>query len=421
MRLKNALILLIIYRINHRQKKENNMSKIMAVNAGSSSLKFKLYEMPEEKVLCSGNAERIGFKDAIFGINYNGKKEKVILPIESHDEAVNLLLKALIEKKIINSLDEIKAAGHRIVQGGKYFSKSEIFDDDVEAKIESLIPLAPLHNKAHLIGFNAFKSALPNILEVAVFDTAFHQTMEPQDYLFPIPYEYSVKYDCRRYGAHGTSHQYLASEAQKYLRGIEHPRIISCHIGSGASITAIKDGKCVATSMGLTPLGGIMMGTRTGDLDPSVMNYLCKMTGKSVEEMYQIFNKKSGLLGVSMLSSDSRDIENAIQKDEPQAILTAKLFIRRILDYIGQYYVRLGGVDLIIFSAGIGENSPTTRKLVCDGLSALGVEIDENINKDLRGKEAVLSTANSKVKVVLIPTDEEVMIARDTYNYYKIQ
>ena len=317
-------------------------------------------------------------------------------------------------------MDEIVAVGHRIVQGGKYFSHSELFNKDTEDKIESLIPLAPLHNKAHLVGFRAFKKILPNVTSVAVFDTAFHQSMEPQDYVFPIPYEYTEKYDCRRYGAHGTSHQYLSQEALKYLKGVKHPRIISCHIGSGASITAIKDGKCVATSMGLTPLGGIMMGTRTGDLDPSVMNYLCACTGKSVEEMYQIFNKKSGFLGVSEVSNDSRDVLAAVEAGDPKAILANKLFIRRIADFIGQYYVRLGGVDLIIFSAGIGENSYEIRESICREIApALGLEIDYELNKGKRGVEVVLSKPESKVKVVVIPTDEEVMIARDTYSFYK--
>lgn len=392
----------------------------MAVNAGSSSLKFKLYEMPEEKVLCSGNAERIGHDDAIFGIKWADQSEKKVLPILDHAAAVQLVVDALIEKKIIKSMDEIVAVGHRIVQGGKYFSHSELFNKDTEDKIESLIPLAPLHNKAHLVGFRAFKKILPNVTSVAVFDTAFHQSMEPQDYVFPIPYEYTEKYDCRRYGAHGTSHQYLSQEALKYLKGVEHPRIISCHIGSGASITAIKDGKCVATSMGLTPLGGIMMGTRTGDLDPSVMNYLCACTGKSVEEMYQIFNKKSGFLGVSEISNDSRDVLAAVEAGDPKAILANKLFIRRIADFIGQYYVRLGGVDLIIFSAGIGENSYEIRESICREIApALGLEIDYELNKGKRGVEVVLSKPESKVKVVVIPTDEEVMIARDTYSFYK--
>lgn len=395
------------------------MEKIMSVNAGSSSLKFKLYEMPNERVITSGIAERIGHDDAIFTIKYGENKDTCILPILNHSTAVELLLKALIEKKILNSIDEIKAIGHRIVQGGKYFSKSEIVTEDVVEKVRSLIPLAPLHNEAHLVGYQAFKEKLPNVLNVFVFDTAFHQTMEEEDYLFPIPYEYSVKYDCRRYGAHGTSHQYLSQKGLKYLPGLKHTRIISCHIGSGASITAIKDGKCIATSMGLTPLGGIMMGTRTGDLDPSVMDYLCRMENKSVTEMYQIFNKQSGLLGVSGVSNDSRDIIDAVNKGNKQAIIADKLFVRRMADFIGQYFVRLGGADLIIFSAGIGENSPYHREKVVEQIqAALGVKLDKEAN-NVRGKETLISTADSKIKVVVIPTDEEVMIARDTYDYYK--
>ncbi len=397
----------------------NIMAKVMAVNAGSSSLKFKFYEMPEEKVICSGNAERIGHEDAIFGIKFNGENEKRILPILDHARAVELLVEALLQKGIVKSMDEIISVGHRIVQGGKYFSHSELFNKDTEDKIESLIPLAPLHNKAHLVGFRAFKKILPNVTNVAVFDTAFHQSMEKEDYVFPIPYEYTEKYDCRRYGAHGTSHDYLAQMAKKYLEGVSHPRIISCHIGSGASITAIRDGKCVATSMGLTPLGGIMMGTRTGDLDPSVMNYLCTCTGKSVEEMYQIFNKKSGLLGVSEVSNDSRDIADACAKGNELALLADRLFIRRVCDFIGQYFVRLGGADMIVFSAGIGENSPDFRKKVCSEIApSLGVKIDEELNSTLRGKEALISTKDSKIKVAVIPTDEEVMIARDAYRFY---
>jgi len=396
------------------------MAKVMAVNAGSSSLKFKLFEMPEEKVLCSGNAERIGHEDAIFGIKWNGESEKKILPILDHARAVELVVQAMLEKGIVKDMNEIVAVGHRIVQGGKYFSKSELFNEDTEAKIESLIPLAPLHNKAHLVGFRAFKKILPNVTNVAVFDTAFHQTMEPEDYVFPIPKEFTEKYDCRRYGAHGTSHKYLSEVGLKYLPGVEHPRIISCHIGSGASITAIKDGKCIATSMGLTPLGGIMMGTRTGDLDPSVMNYLCKCTGKSVEEMYQIFNKQSGFQGVSGVSNDSRDVIAAAAEGNKDAQLAIRLFTRRIADFIGQYYVRLGGADLIIFSAGIGENSCESREDILKEITpALGLSIDYELNAKMRGKEVLLSKPDSKIKVVVIPTDEEVMIARDTFSFYK--
>ena len=391
------------------------MAKVMTINSGSSSLKFKLYEMPEEKVLCSGNCERIGLADGIFTIKYDDKKDQTFPVFPNHAVAAKTVVDALLEKGIIKSFDEIKAIGHRIVQGGKYFSKSAMFDKDTEDKIESLIPLAPLHNAAHLTCFRAFKEVLPNCPAIATFDTAFHQTMEPEDYMFAIPYELSSKYDIRRYGAHGTSHKYLAQEALKYLEGIEHPRIITCHIGSGASITAIKDGKCVATSMGLTPLGGIMMGTRTGDMDPSVFNYVCTVTGKGPEEVYQMFNKKSGFLGVAGFS-DSRDVLAGVEKGEERCVLANSIFLRRICDYIGQYYVRLGGCDMIIFSAGIGENEPRTRRDVCRQLyPAFGVKIDEELNSTIHGKEALISLPDSKFKVAIIPTDEEVMIARDAY------
>ena len=391
------------------------MAKVMTVNSGSSSLKFKLYEMPEEKVLCSGNCERIGLADGIFTIKYGDKKEQTFPVFPNHAVAAKTVVDALLEKGIIKSFDEIKAIGHRIVQGGKYFSKSALFDEDTEKKIESLIPLAPLHNAAHLTCFRAFKEVLPNCPAIATFDTAFHQTMEPEDYTFAIPYELSEKYDIRRYGAHGTSHKYLSEKALAYLQGVKHPRIITCHIGSGASISAIEDGKCVATSMGLTPLGGIMMCTRTGDMDPSVFNYVVTVTGKSAEEVYQMFNKKSGFLGMTGFS-DSRDVLNGVEQGDERCILANKLFLRRICDYIGQYYVRLGGCDLIVFSAGIGENEPRTRRDVCAQLEApFGIKLDLDVNKDIHGKEAVISTKDSRIPVVVIPTDEEVMIARDAY------
>ena len=391
------------------------MSIVIAVNAGSSSLKFKLFEMPEEKVICSGIADRIGHEDAIFQIKPQGKeKVESICNIPDHAVAVELLLDALVEEGVVKSLEEIKGIGHRIVQGGSYFSSSVEFTKDVEDKIESLIPLAPLHNGAHLIGYRAFKKVLPNVRHVAVFDTAFHQTMEPQDYMYACPYEYYTDYKVRRYGAHGTSHLYLSQEAKKYLKDGEN-KIITCHIGSGSSLCAIKDGKCVATSMGLTPLAGVMMGTRTGDIDPSVMPYLVKQTGKSAEEIYQEFNKKSGLLGISGVSNDTRDVEKAALEGHERSILAVKLFARRVADYIGQYFVRLGGCDLIVFSAGIGENSEYFRWEILEQCKeALGLEISKEANDTLiKGKEGFLSTPNSKIKVVVIPTDEELMIARD--------
>ena len=392
------------------------MKKVMAINAGSSSLKFKLFDMPEENVICSGIVERIGFEDAIFQIKYNGEKYQEITPVKDHAFAVKLLLDGLIKFNIIKSYDEIKATGHRIVQGGSYFNSSAIINEENKEKIKSLIPLSPLHNAAELVGIEAFQKILPNTPGICAFDTAFHQTMEPEDYIYPIPYEYTEKLNIRRYGAHGTSHKYLSINGQKYLDN-PNGKIIICHLGSGASITAVKDQKCVATTMGLTPLGGIMMGTRTGDIDPSVYNYILANTNKTNEELYQEFNKKSGLLGVSGISSDARDIEKAADEGNKRAQLAINLWARRVADFIGQYFVRLGGCDLIIFSAGIGENSAEFRKLVLDNIKeAFNVKIDEAKNNETHGIENVISTPDSAIKVVVIPTDEEVMIARDAYN-----
>lgn len=393
--------------------------KVMAVNAGSSSVKFKLFSMPEEKVICSGMADRVGWEDATFKISFNGTDKKITTPILNHEVAVKLILDGLINEKIVSSYDEIKVVGHRVVQGGKYYSDSVIFTADVAEKVHSLISLAPLHNKPNLMGYETFKKLLPSAVNVAVFDTAFHQTMEAQDFMFPIPYEFYEKYDIRRYGFHGTSHKYLTLEGNKLLDDAKTKRIVTCHIGSGASISAVKDGKCVATSMGLTPLGGIMMGTRTGDIDPSVMWYACKMENKDIFEMYDIFNKKSGMLGVSGFSNDSRDIDNAMAKGDPRAILTDQLFVRRTADFVAQYIARLGGCDLIIFSAGVGENSPKFRREVIDELKgAFGLELDEEANKK-RGSIQVISTPQSRIKIAVIPTDEELMIARDCYTLTK--
>jgi acetate kinase len=393
------------------------MSKnIIAVNAGSSSLKFKLYRMPEEVLICSGMADRIGYDNGTFSLIVGTEKFKIDTPLPSHATGVELLLKYLIDLKIISDLSEIAAVGHRVVQGGKYFQSSVEFTDEVVKKVEEFIPLAPLHNKPNLIGYFAFKKVLPSVKNIAVFDTAYHQTMAPQDFLFPIPYEIYQTYDIRRYGFHGTSHQYLVSEAFKHFPYKKNPNIITLHLGSGASLAAIKDGKVVATSMGLTPLGGIMMGTRTGDIDPSVLHFVALRTGKTHEEVYELFNKKSGLLGVSGLSNDSRDLEEAHLKGHKQAQLANQLFVRRIADFIGQYHVRLGGVDLLIFSAGIGENSAFYRQLIIHEVKdALGIELDIEKNKSARGMTALITQASSKVHAMVIPTNEELMIVRDTF------
>ncbi len=396
------------------------MSKIIAVNAGSSSLKFKLYDMPSETLICSGMADRIGQVQGSFSLTIGQEKMSIDIPIPNHQSGVSLLLKYLIEKKVIQSFDEIKGVGHRVVQGGKYFFNSVIITPKVVEKIKEFIPLAPLHNGPNLSGIDAFQAILPHVKNVAVFDTAFHQTMAPQDYLFPIPYELYEKHDLRRYGFHGTSHKYLMQQVHKHVTSIKNPKIITLHLGSGASLAAIKDGKVVATSMGLTPLGGIMMGTRTGDIDPSVLHFAALKTGQSHEAIYEMFNKKSGLLGMSKLSSDSRDLEAAHIQGNPQVQLANQLFVRRIADFIGQYVIRLGGVDVIVFSAGIGENSGFYRHLIIEEIrEALAMVEDEKLNMSIRGKVAVITKPESRVMGIVIPTNEELMIVKDTYEIIK--
>jgi acetate kinase len=392
------------------------MSKILAVNAGSSSLKFKVYRMPEEQLLCSGIADRIGDDNGSFSMTIGQNKFSIQTPMPSHETGVKLILKYLLEKQVILDYADIAGIGHRVVQGGKHFQDSVLMTEEVVEKIKEYIPLAPLHNYPNLMGYLAFKKVLPQAKHIAVFDTAFHQTMAMQDFLFPIPYELYEQYDIRRYGFHGTSHKYLTSEAFKLYTKKKDPKIITLHIGSGASLAAIQHGKVVATSMGLTPLGGIMMGTRTGDIDPSVLHFVAIRAKKTHEEVYELFNKKSGLLGVSGLSNDSRDLEAAHLKGHPRAQLANQLFVRRIADFIGQYHIRLGGVDVLVFSAGIGENSGFYRKLIIDEVKdALGIVLDEPLNQVIRGKTALITRPESKVDALVIPTNEELMIVRDTF------
>lgn len=394
--------------------------KIMAVNAGSSSLKFKLFEMPEEKVITEGNVERIGLEDAYFTIKINGEKQKEVLPIKDHSEAVSKLLKELIARNIVKSLDEIAGVGHRIVQGGWYFKDSELVTDEVKTKIEELIPLAPLHNGPHLVGINAFQKVLPNVSNVVVFDTSFHQTMPEESFMYAIPYEWYTKYHMRKYGAHGTSHKYVSQRAAEIMhKDLKDTKIITCHLGNGASLCAVNGGKCLDTSMGLTPLEGIPMGTRSGNLDPTVLNYISKKEGYSLDELITILNKKSGYLGVSGISNDSRDLEEALEKGNERAKLALDIQYKRIADYIGSYYVLLGGCDAIVFTAGIGENSPRARKEIINRLHVLGVKIDDEANK-ARGKETDLTGKGSTMKVYLIPTEEELMIARDVMRIAKL-
>lgn len=393
------------------------MSKIIAVNAGSSSLKFQLFNMPEETVLTNGLVERIGFEDAIFTIKVNGEKKTTTCPILDHEKAVSMLLEALVEHGIVSSLDEITAAGHRAVHGGETFKESVLVDEAVVAEFESLSELAPLHNPAGLVGYRAFKKNLPNIKHTFVFDTAFHQTMEPDSYIYPLPMEYYDSYKVRRYGFHGTSHMYVSQRCAELMnKDIKDTKIITCHLGNGASITAVDGGKSVNTSMGFTPLAGIMMGTRCGDIDPAIVPFLMRKTGMTPDEMDTMMNKKSGMLGVSGISSDARDIENGCKEGNERAILTQNLYVNRVINTVGGYYAQLGGLDAIVFTGGIGENDVVMREKICTKLEgALGVKINKELNSVSRGEELLLSAPDSKVQVWLIPTNEELMISRDAY------
>lgn len=391
--------------------------KILSVNAGSSSLKFTLFEMPEEKELISGVFERIGIDNSFYTIKLNGEKIKKETELKDHKAAFELLVKELIDNKIVESLDEIAGIGHRIVQGGSYFDKTVLATEDNISIVEKLSSLAPLHNPAAVVGIRAAQSVFPNATQTLVFDTAFHQTMEEEVYLYPVPYEWYTKYAVRRYGAHGTSHKYVSMRANEILDN-DDARLITCHIGNGASISAVKAGKCVETSMGLTPNAGLMMGTRCGDIDATILPYIMEETGMSAKEMDTALNKQSGLLGISGVSSDSRDIEDGITNGDERCILAQKMYVKRIVDFIAKYYVELGGCDAIIFTAGVGENSISTRMEVMEKLACLGVKPDEERN-NVRGKEALISADNSKIPVYVIPTNEELMIATDTYNLAK--
>ncbi len=388
--------------------------KILSVNAGSSSLKFQMYEMPEETVLISGVFERIGIQGSFYTIKYNGEKIKKEVELKDHKEAFNILIKELIDNGVVEKLEDIKGVGHRVVQGGSYFDKTVVVDEEVIAKIDELSVLAPLHNPAAIIGIRASQEVMPEAVQTVVFDTAFHQTMAEETYLYALPREWAEKYKIRRYGAHGTSHKYVSARANEIL-GRVNTKLITCHVGNGASISAVKDGKCVNTSMGLTPNAGLIMGSRCGDIDATIVPYIMETLKLKPKEIDTILNKESGLLGISGISSDSRDIEDGINKGNEDCILAQKMFVRRIIDYIAKYYVELGGCDAIIFTAGIGENSISTRREVLDGLEVLGVVVDEEAN-NVRGKETKITTEESKIPAYIIPTDEELMIARDTYN-----
>ncbi|MEZ7550817.1 MULTISPECIES: acetate kinase [Streptococcus] len=394
------------------------MSKTISINAGSSSLKWQLYLMPEEKVLAKGLLERIGLKDSISTVKFDGRSEKQVLDIEDHTQAVKILLDDLKRFNIIESYDEITGVGHRVVAGGEYFKDSALVDEEVIQKVEELSLLAPLHNPANAAGIRAFREILPDITSVVVFDTSFHTTMPEKAYRYPIPTKYYTENKVRKYGAHGTSHEYVAKEAAKVLgRPIEELKLITCHIGNGASITAVDKGVSVDTSMGFTPLGGVMMGTRTGDIDPAIIPYLMQYTDdfNTPEDISRVLNRESGLLGVSEKSSDMRDIHEAMRAGDAKAQLANDIFVDRIQKYIGQYLAVLNGADAIIFTAGIGENSVTIRELVINGISWFGCNVDPE--KNVRGAEGVISSPDAKVKVLVIPTDEELVIARDVERF----
>ena len=394
------------------------MSKTISINAGSSSLKWQLYLMPEEKVLAKGLLERIGLKDSISTVKFDGRSEKQVLDIADHTQAVKILLDDLKRFNIIESYDEITGVGHRVVAGGEYFKDSALVDEEVIQKVDELSLLAPLHNPANAAGIRAFREILPDITSVVVFDTSFHTTMPEKAYRYPIPTKYYTENKVRKYGAHGTSHEYVAKEAAKILgRPIEELKLITCHIGNGASITAVDKGVSVDTSMGFTPLGGVMMGTRTGDIDPAIIPYLMQYTDdfNTPEDISRVLNRESGLLGVSEKSSDMRDIHEAMRAGDAKAQLANDIFVDRIQKYIGQYLAVLNGADAIIFTAGIGENSVTIRELVINGISWFGCNVDPE--KNVRGAEGVISSPDAKVKVLVIPTDEELVIARDVERF----
>ncbi|WP_175990687.1 acetate kinase [Bacillus sp. Marseille-Q1617] len=388
-------------------------NKIIAINAGSSSLKFQLFDMPEETVITKGLIERIGLDNAVFNISVNGEKKEEVTDIPDHEVAVKMLLEKLTGFGIIDSLDEIQGIGHRVVHGGEVFNESVLITDEVIEKIEELSDLAPLHNPANLTGIKAFRNVLPNVPAVAVFDTAFHQSMPESSFLYSLPYEYYEDFGIRKYGFHGTSHKYVSERAAEMLgRPKEQVRLISCHLGNGASIAAIEGGKSIDTSMGFTPLAGVAMGTRSGNIDPALIPFIMEKTGSTAEEVLNILNKKSGMLGVSGFSSDLRDIEQQASEGNERAELALEVFANRIHKYIGSYASRMYGVDAIVFTAGIGENSTLVREKVLQGLEFMGVYWDPARN-NVRGEEAFINYPHSPVKVMIIPTNEEVMIARD--------
>lgn len=400
------------------------MSKIMAVNAGSSSLKFQLLEMTKASEVClaEGLFEKIGQSDPAFTIKYDGKKEECGVPtVKNHADCVEILLKALVEKGLVKDLNEIKGVGHRILHCGEKYSDSVIMTEESIKVVESVNDLGPLHNPANLVGVRAFMKVLPDVVNVGVFDTSFHLTMPDEAYMYAVPYEWYENYKIRKYGFHGTSHKYVSQRAAEMLgKPIEELRLITCHIGNGASIAAIKYGKVVDTSMGLTPLDGLVMGTRSGTIDPAIIQFIETHEGRTANHTVNVLNKKSGFYGFTG-ESDARKVREKKDAGDYKADLILRMQEKSITDYIGSYFVYMGGVDAIIFTAGIGEKAPETRLGVCNRISeALGIEIDTELNK-IKGEELILSTPNSKVKVLVVPTNEELMIARDVIRIGKLE
>ena len=396
--------------------------KLLCVNAGSSSLKYQLFEMPEEKVLISGYIEKIGLEDSFWTTKVNGEKIKGAKYLKNHSDAVKVMLDELIDNEVVKSLDEIKGVGHRVLHGGEKYSDSVIITDEVIQDIKDLTKLGPLHHPGNLAGIESLKEVLPNVPMVAVYDTAFHQTMPKENFMYPVPYEWYLNYGVRKYGFHGTSHKFI-TETMKEKLGKENVNLIICHIGSGASISAIKDGKCFDTTMGISPLDGLMMGTRSGSIDPSILEYVCKESGKNITDITNELNKKSGLLGISGFS-DSRDVENAAKSGDERSILALQMYNNRVAKYIADYYVELdGNVDAIIFTAGVGENGSEARSDIIKKINSLGIKLDEEINSQIASfkdiHEGIISSKDSKVPVWVVPTNEELMIIRDTYKFVK--
>jgi acetate kinase len=393
--------------------------KVLVINCGSSSLKYQILDMTTESLLAKGLVERIGMEGSLLKHEKVGRDEKTVVeaPMNDHKDAIAQVIAALTDPGhgVVKSMDDIGAVGHRVVHAGEKYSASVVIDEDVIAALEECIELAPLHNPPNLLGIAACREIMPGTPQIAVFDTAFHQTMPPESYIYAIPYEYDEKYGIRRYGFHGTSHKYVADRAAYMLCvSIDDLKIITCHLGNGASVSAIKRGKCIDTSMGFTPLAGLAMGTRSGSVDPAIIQFIADKEDKSIGEILDILNKKSGMLGVSGVSSDFRDLEEAVTDGNERAALSLQVFAHRVRYYIGAYIAEMNGLDALVFTAGVGENDVGMRDVICNELGNLGIKLDPVKNK-VRGREAVISRDDSKVAILMIPTNEELVIARDTY------